>query len=92
MTPTENLVTKMNVKWHLDYAGGGDYAPNESDTTQYMVLRHNVKQYGLQEQAYEWYIYNQPDIILKCATFWLIRLSFLLALRGLRVSCQRPVV
>ena len=40
-----------------------------------MVLRHNVKRYGLQEKEYEWYIFNQPDIILKMATFWLIRLS-----------------
>ena len=75
LTPTENIVTKMNVKWHMTYAGGGDYAPNESDTTQYMFLRHNVKRYGLHEREYEWYIYNQPDIILKCATFWLNRLS-----------------
>ena len=75
LTPTEDIVTKMNVKWHLSYAGGGEYAPNEADTTQYMVLRHNVKRYGLQEKEYEWYIFNQPDIILKCATFWLIRLS-----------------
>ena len=75
LMPTEDIVTKMNVKWHLSYAGGGEYAPNEADTTQYMVLRHNVKRYGLQEKEYEWYIFNQPDIILKCATFWLIRLS-----------------
>ena len=24
---------------------------------------------------YDWYIFNQPDIVLKMATFWLIRLS-----------------
>ncbi len=65
LTQTENIVTKMNVKWHLNYAGGGEYAATEADTTQYMILRHNVKQYGLQEQEYDWYIFNQPDIVLK---------------------------
>ena len=24
LTPTEDIVTKMNVKWHLSYAGGGE--------------------------------------------------------------------
>ena len=27
----------------------------------------NVKRYGLQEKEYEWYIFNQPDTILKGA-------------------------
>jgi hypothetical protein len=31
--------------------------------------------YGTQEQEYDFYIYNQPDIVYKCATFWLIRKS-----------------
>ena len=75
LTETEQIVTKMNVKWHLSYAGEGEYAPSEADTTQYIILRHNVKLYGLQEQDYDWYIFNQPDIVLKCATFWLNRLS-----------------
>ena len=75
LTETEQIVTKMNVKWHLSYAGEGEYAPSEADTTQYIILRHNVKLYGLQEQNYDWYVFNQPDIVLKCATFWLNRLS-----------------
>jgi hypothetical protein len=40
-----------------------------------MILRHNVPKYGVQEQEFTWFIYNQPDIIRKAATFWLIRLA-----------------
>jgi hypothetical protein len=66
LTPTEDLVTKMVVTWWLSYAAD---EPNK------IILRHNVNKYGTKEQRYEWFIYNQPDIILKAATFWLIRKS-----------------
>jgi hypothetical protein len=66
LTPTEDLVTKFVVTWWLSYA---EEEPNK------MILRHNVKKYGTKEETYEWFIYNQPDIIHKCATFWLIRKS-----------------
>jgi hypothetical protein len=62
---TEDLVTKMIIRWRLTYAE--DASP--------MILRNNVKKYGTKTQEFDWYIYNQPDIIHKCATFWLIRLS-----------------
>lgn len=66
LTPTEDIVTKMNVLWHLSWAAE---EPNK------IILRHNVKKYGTQEEEFDWYIFNQPDIVLKCATFWLIRMS-----------------
>lgn len=66
ITGTEDLVTKMVVKWRLTYA---------EDSEQTMILRHNVAKYGVQEEEYDWFIYNQPDIIRKAATFWLIRKS-----------------
>jgi hypothetical protein len=75
LTETENLVTKMNVKWHYGYILPTDLPNLPSQEVQYMVLRHNVGRYGLHERDYDWYIFNQPDIILKMATFWLIRLS-----------------
>jgi len=67
LTPTETLVTKMVVNWHLRCA---------TDDRPYTVtLRHNLKKYGTHEQTYDFYIFNQPDIIYKMATFWLIRKS-----------------
>ena len=74
LTPTEDLVTKMKVKWRVSWAPGPtDREKDKSEKT--MILRHNVTRYGIQEEEYDWYIYNQPDTILKCATFWLIRKS-----------------
>lgn len=63
---TEDIITKMVILWHLSWAAE---EPNR------IILRHNVKKYGTQEEEFDFYIFNQPDIILKCATFWLIRLS-----------------
>jgi hypothetical protein len=74
LTPTEDLVTKMVVKWRISWAPGSTDRPKDkSEKT--MILRHNVTRYGIQEEEYDWYIYNQPDTIYKCATFWLIRKS-----------------
>lgn len=74
LTPTENLVTKLKVRWRLSWAPGAtDREKDKSEKT--MILRHNISRYGTQEEEYEWYIYNQPDIIFKAATFWLIRKS-----------------
>jgi len=66
LTSTEDLVTKYKVLWRLSYA--------QEDLNQ-IILRHNVKKYGIQEEEYDYYIYNQPDIIHKIATYWLIRKS-----------------
>lgn len=64
LTRTEDLVTKMVVTWHLSWA---------AEDPEKIILRHNVKKYGTKEQEFDWFIYNQPDIVLKAATFWLIR-------------------
>jgi hypothetical protein len=63
-SPTEDLVTKMVVEWRITYA---------QDNMNKLILRHNVAYYGIQEETFEFYIYNQPDIVWKAATFWLIR-------------------
>ena len=74
LTPTEDLITKMVVNWRISWAPGSTDRPKDkSEKT--MILRHNVTRYGIQEEEYDWYIYNQPDTIYKCATFWLIRKS-----------------
>jgi hypothetical protein len=72
---TEDIVTKMNVNWRLTNVPAYEFSAEQANQTQYMTLRHNVQRYGLWEKDYDWYIFNQPDIVLKMATFWLIRLS-----------------
>jgi hypothetical protein len=48
---------------------------NVKDNNYSFVLRHNINSYLIHEAAYDFYIYNQPDIVYKMATFWLIRKS-----------------
>lgn len=74
LTTTEDIVTKMRIGWRMRWSPGiTDREKDKSEKT--IILRHNVNRYGVQEEDYDWYIYNQPDIIYKCATFWLIRKS-----------------
>ena len=73
LTPTEDIVTKMKFTWRLSWAALSDRPQDTNEKT--IILRHNVAKYGTQEQDYDFYIYNQPDIVYKCATFWLIRKS-----------------
>jgi len=73
LTATEDIVTKMKVTWRQSWADLSDQAKDKAEKT--IILRHNVAKYGTQEQEYDFYIYNQPDIAYKCATFWLIRKS-----------------
>lgn len=74
LTSTEDIVTKMKVTWRMSWAPGiTDREKDKSEKT--IILRHNVNRYGIQEEEFNWYIFNQPDIIYKCATFWLIRKS-----------------
>ncbi len=73
LTRTEDIVTKMKVRWRLSWADLSDQPKDKAEKT--IILRHNVVKYGTQEQEYDLYIYNQPDITYKCATFWLIRKS-----------------
>ena len=74
-TPTESLVTKMKIKWRISLAPDNPYPSDAEKHEQQLILRHNIAQYGTHEKSFDWYIYNQPDIIFKCATFWLIRMS-----------------
>ena len=67
-TETEDLVTKLIAKWKPNYL-----PIEEGREENKIILRHNVEKYGLHEQDYDFYIYNTPELVLKSATFWLIR-------------------
>ncbi len=73
LTPTEDLITKMVIDWRSAYTA--TYSSLEDAVTHKMILRHNVVKYGVKEQSYDYYVYNQPEIIYKVATFWLMRKS-----------------
>ena len=63
---TEELVTKLVASWIAD---GSQPNPNS------VVVRYNIGKYGLHELDYDWYLYNNADVILKAVTFWIIRKS-----------------
>ena len=74
LTATEDIVTKMKITWRMSWSPGQtDREKDKSEKT--IILRHNVKRYGVVEEEYDFYIYNQPDTIYKASTFWLIRKS-----------------
>lgn len=63
-TETEDLVTKLTAEWRESYAA---VEPNK------VILKHNVKKYGTMESVEDYYIYNSQELVVKSATFWLIR-------------------
>ena len=65
-TETENIVTKFTAIWNISY---------DQEKPGKVVLRNNITKYGLQEQDYQFYIYNIESLVVKSATFWMIRLS-----------------
>jgi hypothetical protein len=65
-TQTEELVTVLTAEWSDNYA---------IEDKNKIILRHNVIKYGTLERTIEFYIYNLPELVLKSATFWLIRLA-----------------
>ncbi len=65
-TTTEDLVTKLVARWR---ATGAQEEDNK------VILRHNVRKYGTKEREFDFYIYNKVDMVIKSATYWLIRFS-----------------
>lgn len=67
-TSTEEIVTKYVATWRPDYAHS---SPNK------VIIRHNagLKRYGVQSQEYDYYIFNDRELVKRSATFWMIRLS-----------------
>ena len=64
-TPTEDVVTKMDITWRESYNG----------VDQRIILRHNIAKYGVQEEKFDWNSYTTRETVKHTATFWLIRLA-----------------
>lgn len=63
-TTTEDLVTKLVANWKFDYAQDEDVKT---------ILRFNVGRYGLKEKEYDFFIYNNEDMVRQASLFWIIR-------------------
>jgi len=64
--PTEELVTKFTAEWRTDYT---------LEEPKKIVLRNNIPKYGEQKKTFDFYIYNIEELVVKSATFWMIRMS-----------------
>jgi hypothetical protein len=67
---TESLTTRLVSFWKPNYLPLED-----GDKPDRIILRHNVKKYGLHSEDVEFHIYNVKELVYKSATFWLIRKS-----------------
>lgn len=65
-TDTERLVTKFVALWR---SRENQSKPNK------IVYRYNVERYGIHEESYNFYIYNQLECVEVAAQFWMIRKS-----------------
>lgn len=65
-TPTEDLVTEFTAEWDSDYS---------AERRNKAVLRNNIAIYGVHDQEFDFFIYNIQSLVIKSATFWLIRYS-----------------
>ena len=63
---TEDLVTKLVALWQRDYS---QEKPNK------FIVRNNVERYGLLEQVFDYYAYNNAEAVKSSAIYWSIRLS-----------------
>lgn len=65
-SPSEDIVTKLVAQWTDDYS---------LSTPHTITIRNNGSKYGMRERVIDFYIYNIGELVVKSATFWLIRLS-----------------
>lgn len=64
ITESEDLITKLTAKWRSRY---------DQTTDNKIILRHNVSKYQEVAEEFDFFAYTNYDLILKSATFWLIR-------------------
>lgn len=65
---SEDLRTKMNVKWKIDYS-------EDEDSQKSFIYENNVDKYGVNDEEKEIYIYKTESSIQMTAGFWGYRYS-----------------
>lgn len=80
-TPTEDIVTKFVAKWRYNYL---------QDEPNQVILRYNVSKYGSQRQEFDFFAYNIQELVIKSATFWLIRYAN--TWKKLEITCFLPAL
>jgi hypothetical protein len=77
-TNTEDLITKLVCEWRPQCHLEDPYT---------VILRYNGKKYGTSEQVFDFYTYNIQELVVKSATFWMIRM----ANTWRKIICKTPI-
>lgn len=63
-TETEDLKTKIVAEYKQNY---------EIEKNNLIIMKYNIKYYGVQEERYNWFIYTHTQLVQRSVMFWLIR-------------------
>lgn len=77
-TDTEDLVTELIAEWKPSC---------EIEEPYKYVLRFNTRKYGSQQETFDFYAYNIQELVIKSATFWMIRM----ANTWKKIICKTPI-
>ena len=69
LSETEEVYTTHEVKWQK----AGAATRSDKEVERKLFLRYNVGKYGSSPQTWDYYTYNIYSLVLKSATFWLMR-------------------
>lgn len=79
-TESEDIVTKYIAEWQ----------PNYKVTEKYkLIVRYNINVYGLTEETYDYYAFNQAAVVFNAATFWVIRTAHIFKRLRFRTSLSK---
>jgi len=67
-TSTDDLITRLEGDWQLDYSGRAEYQKK-------MTYSNNVDEFGLKPDTREFYIYNIEELVKMSLYFWGYRYS-----------------
>lgn len=82
-TETERLVTRFVAEWK-DRVGQTD--PNV------IIFRYNVQRYGIVEERYNFFCYNQFECVEQAAIFWTIRKANTFKIMQCKVSLHKLAI
>lgn len=71
LSETEDVYTTHKIAWR----GAGAPVSDDGDVERKVILKYNVKKYGTVLLEEDYYCLNIFELVLKTATFWLIRKS-----------------
>ena len=69
LSETEDVYTVHKINWQQS----GAWVDDTRDPSKQIILKYNIPKYGTVEEEWDYNCYNDFSLVLKSATFWLIR-------------------